>query len=200
MRTESPGEEQTPPGSLSGAQCQVELLQRGPLCCSPQYTAAQILQLQTGPTSRGGRCSESSMDITTSVCLPPIHSSRQSPAEEQEGEGASGGVNSTSVAEPALVSVSAGECVGLPNYPSRDPGLVGESSRGTSHTTNRAGPTAPSRLECLRASISERGFSEEALILSPPPGDRAQKEHMQVHGGSGATGVRDGRWISFQPL
>ena len=50
-----------------------------------------------------------------------------------------------------------------------------------------------------QASVRE-AFRRKLSNLSPPPGDRAQKGHMQVHGSSGATGAKDRSWISFQPL
>ena len=134
-RTESRGEERTPTTGCCSQKCSrkstTDMGTSGhrPLRCSSQLPAAQILQLQAGSSSRGGRCSGPEVVNATPICFPSIHPTGSSIAKGQSPPSSG---DSTNMAEPALVSIATGDHDGPTADSSSDPAPVDESSRGTS--------------------------------------------------------------------
>ena len=85
--------------SMGSSQC-------GPVCSEAQQTTASLFQLQTRPGSGGSGCSGSVLVGSESLCFPPICSDREMPSEVGAGTGERTGVDSTSVAQPNMVSNS----------------------------------------------------------------------------------------------
>ena len=81
-------------------------LRCGPLCSTAQQTAPSLFQLQTRPRSGGSGCSGSVLFSSETLCFPSICSDRERSSEVGAGTGEKINIDSTSVAQPNMVSNS----------------------------------------------------------------------------------------------
>ena len=100
----SRGEERTPATGCCSQKCSRKSPQIGtsghrPLRCLSQLPAAQVLQLQAGSSSRGGRCSGPEVVNATPIC----HSSYWVEYCNKKGQSPPSSGDSTNMAEPALL-------------------------------------------------------------------------------------------------
>ena len=138
-------------------------MQGGFICHTPQQSTALLHQLETGPLCSGHGCFSHFLDIFKWICLSSFLSDRKMPAEDQNG-GQLSSTNSSSMANPVLVSSAAGISGGYSNAVTRG----SESSQRSiqPETSNdSAGHPAACRLESVREKHLAEGFSEKATEL-----------------------------------
>ena len=121
-------------GDLQGTQHQMGQVRCGPLC----GTTDDVLQLSPGPTV------DALSQTWTNLRHYVFQTFRQSTPEDLEGEGTSGGGDSSDLAEPTLVPSTSGERGRCSNPPSPDSGPASRTSRRAPHH-DRGGPLASSK-------------------------------------------------------
>ena len=139
----------------------------GSLRCVPfpsaaQQTAPSSFQLQTRPRSGGSGCSGSVLVRSETLCFPSVCSDREMPSEVGAGTGERISIDSTSVAQPDMVSNSSDKAHRPSDLVARFQEDHHESS-GRDTPTDRAKQPVPGRLQSFRTSIQEQGISDESL-------------------------------------
>ena len=143
--------------SMGSSQC-------GPVCSEAQQTTASLFQLQTRPGSGGSGCPGSVLVGSESLCFSPICSDREMPSEVGAGKGERTGVDSTSVAQPNMVSNSSDQAHRPADLVARLEKDYHKSSWGDT-PIDREKQLAPGRLQSFRSSIQEQGISDESFRI-----------------------------------
>ena len=134
-----------------------------PLCIQNQCTTAYVLQLASGSKSDSSRCAFYAMEGTESLHVPPIRSN-PSLSEQAMGGGSISSIDSTSVAQPNMVSPGSQKS-GQLTSPSSSTSKHCHQSGGPATSVSRAGSTSSSRLACVRRSYRAEGLSEGVINI-----------------------------------
>ena len=116
------------------------------------------------PRSGGSGCSGSMLVRSETLCFPSVCSDREMPSEVAAGTGERISIDSTSVAQPDMVSNSSDQAHRPSDLVARYQEDHHESS-GRDTPTDRARQPVPGRLQSFRTSIQEQGISDESFRI-----------------------------------
>ena len=137
--------------------------ERRPLCLPPDLPAAEIFQLEAGPSSRSHRCLPAELEGPVRLCQPTMESRGVGP--RYGGNARSGsGPRCPNLAIPAMVPETTQLAV---VHPTENSAPAGSNAGDSGGLPTRAQPPA-SRLAYLRQRYSSQNLSKEAsdLLLS----------------------------------
>ena len=157
----------------------------GPICFTSQCPIGVLHELETRPWSNSNRCSQSAMDRSEGVCVSPLLTDRQVSIKNPAREGPGIDFDSTSLANPAMVSstegVSVPESDSSPPPPKPSAECVGRTpSQGylTLATWPVSGLTSRTR--------EFQSRHQPSFLLH---GGKTLKLHTPVAGGNGSSGA-----------
>ena len=154
---------ETPKGSFLTAGTKVWTLHNRPVCIQNKCTDTDLLQLETGSTSSGGGCIVDIMAKPQTLHVSPVFSDYQMLGENRPRRSGCY-TNSSSLAEPGLVSKSTGITNGRSNSTSGDSQHC-DGHRQQHTPTSIPGSSTTSRLAHIRQTFSTRGLSEGVITI-----------------------------------
>ena len=134
--------------------------QPGPVCNPPQQQASSVCVSHGRPTSRGCRCHVNVMEGNVCLCIPPICDAGASTRESLQGSSLRDYSSRPEMAQSVLVR----QTVGTSSRLSFGPATEGRSTVPTTQPHEAPVTTSgvPTRLEAVKRSLQERGFSQAA--------------------------------------
>ena len=134
--------------------------QPGPVCNPPQQQASSVCVSHGRPTSRGCRCHVNVMEGNVCLCIPPICDAGASTRESLQGSSLRDDSSRPEMAQSVLVR----QTVGTSSRLSFGPATEGRSTVPTTQPPEAPVTTSgvPTRLEAVKRSLQERGFSQAA--------------------------------------
>ena len=134
--------------------------QPGPVCNPPQQQASNVCVSHGRPTSRGCRCHVNVMEGNVCLCIPPICDAGASTRERFQGSSLRDDSSRPEMAQSVLVR----QTVGTSSRLSFGPATEGRSTVSTTQPPEAPVTTSgvPTRLEAVKRSLQERGFSQAA--------------------------------------
>ena len=134
--------------------------QPGPVCNPPQQQASSVCVSHGRPTSRGCRCHVNVMEGNVCLCIPPICDAGASTRESLQGSSLRDDSSRPEMAQSVLVR----QTVGTSSRLSFGPATEGRSTVPTTQPPEAPATTSgvPTRLEAVKRSLQERGFSQAA--------------------------------------
>ena len=134
--------------------------QPGPVCNPPQQQASSVCVSNGRPTSRGCRCHVNVMEGNVCLCIPPICDAGASTRESPQGSFLRDDSSRPEMAQSVLVR----QTVGTSSRLSFGPATEGRSTVPTTQPPETPVTTSvvPTRLEAVKRSLQERGFSQAA--------------------------------------
>ena len=134
--------------------------QPGPVCNPPQQQASRVCVSHGRPTSRGCRCHVNVMEGNVCLCIPPICDAGASTRESLQGSSLRDDSSRPEMAQSVLVR----QTVGTSSRLSFGPATEGRSTVPTTQPPEAPVTTSgvPTRLEAVKRSLQERGFSQAA--------------------------------------
>ena len=137
------------------------------ICSETQQTDPNIFQLESRSSSSSSERNGARVGSTNPICFSPIHSDRQSAAENEAGSSVGSMFDHTAVESTAVVSFSTGNVHRFPSADS-DEGRHINGSRSKSPLTGTQWSYPISRLESVRHTLKSQGISGKAtsIILS----------------------------------
>ena len=134
--------------------------QPGPVCNPPQQQASSVCVSHGRPTSRVCRCHVNVMEGNVCLCIPPICDAGASTRESLQGSSLRDDSSRPEMAQSVLVR----QTVGTSSRLSFGPATEGRSTVPTTQPPEAPVTTSgvPTRLEAVKRSLQERGFSQAA--------------------------------------
>ena len=171
------------PVSVQGTMHHMGHTQSGPVCNPPQQQASGVCVPHGRPTSCGCRCHVDVMEGNVCLRIPPICDAGASTGESAQGSSLRDDSSRPEMAQSVLV----GQTVGTTSRLAFGPATEGRSAVPTSQPPET--PVTPSgvpiRLEAVKRSLTERGFSQAAA-------DQISRGHRQS-----SRAVYDSKWRIF---
>ena len=153
------------PGSLPETPRQVGCSVCRSLCCPPQCSSGQVLQLQTRSLGDGSGCSGPNMgQLEAPLCLPTIHINRQVPSEDQEGASGFSDSDCSCMGNPDMVPPPLGNVSGRTCDSPSEPHTTEQPSQ-THPPPPGSEESAPNGVAGVRNRWQKEGISEKASEL-----------------------------------
>ena len=135
-----------------------------PICEQNECSAAKLLQLETRPTGKSGRCLFNILVARPALSLPSLQPDWQSTVEDFPGRGRLCLSNSPNLASSGVVLPGI-ENVSEESYPTPHETGFAPESRSEAPSSNPGESDVFSRMVCLRQAFSTQGFSERVTEL-----------------------------------
>ena len=153
------------PGSLPETPRQVGYSVCRSLCCPPQCSSGQVLQLQTRSLGDGSGCSGPNMgQLEAPLCLPTIHINRQVPSEDQERASGFSDSDCSCMGNPDVVPPPLGNVSGRTCDSPSEPHTT-EQPTQTHPPPPGSEESAPNGVAGVRYRWQKEGISEKASEL-----------------------------------
>ena len=171
------------PVSVQGTMHHMGHTQSGPVCNPPQQQASGVCVPHGRPTSCGCRCHVDVMEGNVCLRIPPICDAGASTGESAQGSSLRDDSSRPEMAQSVLVRQTVGTTSRLAFGPATEGRSAVPAPQPPETSVTPSG--VPTRLEAVKRSLTERGFSQAAA-------DQISRGHRQS-----SRAVYDSKWRIF---